>query len=482
MYNEKSMGSIVKARQFAKQLHKDHKRLSGESYFDHVERVYTKLKNYKIMEETTLIAAYLHHTLDFSDEAAIEIEKVFGKEIVEVVKNFKKLAKTKIGKDSPKEFNERYIIQTYINLSNDLRTLVIRLADKIDNLENSWVLPKEKREYVAERALYLYAPLAKIIGMSAMSTELETQAFKILEPDKYAAINTLLEKRLPYINKFFSEVEPFLKSVFQEHKIDKFTIQTRTKGIYSTYRKAAYYESKGRNPGKNFENIYDVAAMRVIVDTVENCYVVENILNTLWTSLQTERDDYIKNPRANGYQSIHNIYEVEKGFYIEVQIRTFDMHEENEYGIASHLIYKLSDKGGASLATTKFQTYLQEKPGWFKELNFWEAEKALAKYKPKLPFSKNIYTFTPKGDIIELPEAATPVDFAYAVHSKLGNSCVGAFVNGAIASLSSKLENGDLVEIKTLSSRKKPSSDWLKFVKTKKARDAIRKALEGNGA
>jgi GTP diphosphokinase / guanosine-3',5'-bis(diphosphate) 3'-diphosphatase len=472
-----SENNIEKAKKTAAQIHKGHKRATGEDFHEHTIRVYEKLKNVGIRDEVTLVASILHQALDVSAEIEKEIEDKFGLEVVKLIKNYTKLRGANIERNTPRNFNERYIMQTYINMADDVRTLVIRLADKIDNLETSFVLPKEKRLSNAEKALYFYSPLARIIGMGKLAVQLEDSAFKILHPGEYAHLRKKLSKRTEHINKAVEDVEKMTRSLLKEKSINP-KIYHRMKHLYGIYRKASYYKSKGKKVGKNYENIFDIAGMRVIVDTVENCYLVENLLSELLDYIPEARDDYIRHPRETGYKSLHNTFKIANDLYIEIQIRTQEMHELCEFGPASHLLYKIGDKDSKSSAVEKFKDYLKENPYWFKDLNFWEIEKALVEYNPQTPFSKYVYAFTPKGDIIELPKGATIIDFAYAVHSKLGDSCIGGFVNSQMVKLNHEIKDGDIVEIKTQKSKTKPSSDWLKLVKTSRAKTHIRKALK----
>jgi GTP diphosphokinase / guanosine-3',5'-bis(diphosphate) 3'-diphosphatase len=468
---------IKLAMGLAKQIHEGHKRISGEDYYNHVYRVYERLCDVGIKDETTLVSALLHQALDVSYELSNEIEVRFGPEVSKIVKNYKKLSNTTIERETPKNYNEKYILQTYINMADDIRTLVVRIADKIDNLSTSLVLPKEKRYSTAKKALYVYSPLARLIGMSKLAVQLENEAFKILEPGEYAKLSKYTNKRVSLIRGTLNDVEKLIKQVFRENNIHA-KIQTRVKHLYGIYRKAQYMKSINRDPGNFYENVYDAAAMRIIVNSVEECYTVENLLKELMGPLPEQRDDYIKNPKRSGYQSIHNIYKISKDMRIEIQIRTQEMHNKNEFGPASHLLYKIGDKDAQSQAVEKFKDYFKENPYWSKDLNYWESEKALAEYKPSTPFSKFVYAFTPKGDIIELPKGSTIIDFAYAVHSKLGDSCIGGFVNGQMVKLTYEIADGDRVEIKTLKNRTKPSTDWLKIVKTARAKNRIRKALK----
>lgn len=470
---------IKKAKQFAIQVHEGHKRASGENYYEHTFRVYEKLKEVGIEEENTLLASILHQTLDFSDALEPEIEKRFGPEILSIVRGYKKLSNTTIATSAtdPKDLNERYIMQAYINMADDIRTLVIRIADKVDNLDTSFALPKEKRVANAQKALYFYSPLARIIGMSRLAVQLENSAFRILYPGEYSRLDSIMSKKAIKIKKVMEDTQNVIRSLLEEKGINAKTYY-RIKHLYGIFRKSNYLLSKGTDPGKDFSKIYDVGAMRIIVETDEQCYLVEQLLMSLLESIPDARDDYIYQPRHTGYRSLHNVFKFSRDVWAEVQIRTQEMHEQAEFGPASHLLYKIGDKDTKLGVVEKFKKYTKENPFWFKDLHFLQMEKELAGYKPNTPFSKYVYAFTPKGDIIELPKGATLVDFAYALHTKLGHSCIGGFVNGQMVKLDYEIKDGDEVEIKVLKNKKKPSLDWLNIVKTTKAKSYIRKALK----
>jgi guanosine-3',5'-bis(diphosphate) 3'-pyrophosphohydrolase len=468
---------VQKAKEFAIQVHEGHKRASGENYYEHTFRVYDKLRDAGIEEEVTLIAGILHQALDFSNALEPEIEKRFGPDVLKIVKIYRKLSETNIEGTTPKNFNEKYIIQTYINMAEDVRALVIRLADKIDNLETSFALPKEKRIDNAQKALYFYSPLARLMGMSRLAIQLENNAFKILQPGEYAHLEKFMKKRGAKLTKALTETEQFIKSILEENGI-RAKVYFRIKHLYGIYRKQAYLMSKGVTVGKNLENIYDIGAMRIIVDSEDQCYIVENLLKEYIECLPDERDDYIRIPRHTGYKSIHNIFKLTRDIFVEIQIRTKDMHEQAEFGPASHLLYKIGDKDRKSGAVEKFKSYLKDNPFWFKDMHFLSMENTLAGYRPNTPFSKYVYAFTPKGDIIELPKGSNLIDFAYAVHTTLGHSCIGGFANSQMVKLTYEIKDGDHIEIKTLKNKHKPSPDWIKIVKTTKARAHIRKALK----
>jgi len=470
----------------AREVYQEKFRLSGESYYEHSQKIVKKLKSYGIKDELTLTTALLHHALDEkSEQVANLIKKELGKEVSEMVLKYDSLTETRIKTEALKDFNEKYLIQTFVNLVDDIRLLIIRAVDKLVDLESAWIFEKDKREEMANRATYLYAPLAKMLGVSGISKDLEDSAFKVLYPKEYFELDRVVKKRSWGTKKIFRDTQRVLTELLLEQGLSNFDIQYRTKSLYSLFKKLKRigigYESG--NLAESLENIYDLFALRIVVGTVEECYLVETLLKQLWESLTSERDDYIKNPRSTGYRAIHNVFEIEKDFVAEVQIKTHEMHTQSEYGISSHLLYKIGDKGEKSLAVEEFKKYLKKHPEWFKDLNFWEIQKnqgftANTSFTPNTPFKDKEYVFTPKGDIIELPKGATVVDFAYAVHTEIGNKCVGAFVNNKIVKLDYVVKTGDIVKIKTEGRRELPSKDWLGFVKTRRARHRIMNAWE----
>ncbi len=456
----------TKAKKFAKDLHKDHKRISGENYYDHVLRVYNKLKQVGIKDDAILIAALLHQSLAFSKETAPIIESTFGKQVLDLVENYQKLSDAKV--DIGNGFNEKYVLQTYMNLAKDMRVLLIRLADKVDNIATAFALPKKQRKIVAERALNIYSPICRLLGLMQFTKTLEDHAFKILYPSQYYKIESTISEKRPQLQKYLIETKSVLRDLLNERNI-KSQIDYRLKHIYGIHRKILKYAKKGERIGKQYEGIYDIAAMRILVKTKDQCYEAEGLLNELWTPVPNTRDDYIQNPKASGYQALHNTYKVEDNVNLEIQIKTEDMHEVSEYGLASHIFYKIGDR---------FKQNLRDNPNWIKELDSWKLEAGIKEKEAKIThFSDNVYVFTPQGDIKRLDQGATTLDFAYEIHTKVGNSCIGAIVNDKIEKLEYKLKNGDQVEIRTLSSKKKPSRDWLNIAKTRKAQNAIRKSL-----
>ncbi len=454
-------------------LLKSKARLSGESYFEYAQKTASKLKKYGIKDETTLKLAYLHHI----PRTSALYKSLIDGEAEKMLQKYEKFANTKISTDSLQKFNEKYLIQTCINLVEDVRPLTVRIAEKLVDLENSWVFAKQKREDIALRAMYLYAPLAKILGINALSKDLEDVAFKILFPMEYYTLKRLIEKKKWGTKKIFDDTEKVLKELLEEQGLSNFIINYRTKGIYSTYKKVIRYNPKTEKIKETLDRVYDLFALRIVVQTTEECYLVENLLSQLWENIPSERDDYIKRPRLTGYEAIHNAFKIEQRLIMEVQIKTFEMHQRAEYGISSHLLYKIGDKGQKSLAVGEFKKYLAKHPEWFKDLNFWELQKKKG-YIPNTPFSEKEYVLTPKGGIVELPKGATVVDFAFAVHTSIGEHCIGAFVNNKIVKLDYVVKTGDIVNIKLDKKKRRPSKDWLEFVKTRRARIRIKKLVE----
>jgi GTP diphosphokinase / guanosine-3',5'-bis(diphosphate) 3'-diphosphatase len=470
--------TIKTAKALAKKLYQGKERLSGEDFYSYALDIVKRLKQYGIKDEPTLITALLHGVTDpKTKKIPQEIADQLGEEIPMLLEKYERLRETKVTTESLKDFNEKYLNQTLINLVEDVRLLIIRVVVKLKDLEENQGLDKEKREEAAIRALYLYAPLAKILGVTNISKDLEDNAFKMLYPQEYFELEEIVRKRSWGTKKIFVEVEKVLTELLEEQGLSNFEIQYRTKALYSLFKKVLRYRKQGLDMGDRLEKIYDLFALRIIVPTVEECYLVETFLKQLWDYLPEERDDYIKNPRPTGYRAIHNVFVVEKNMTLEVQIRTHEMHNQAEYGISSHLLYKIGDKGEKSHAVSEYKKYLKTHPEWFRDINFWEIQKSEG-FVSNTPFKDKVYVFTPKGDIIQLPRGATVVDFAFAVHTEIGVQCAGAFVNEKIVKLNHVVKTGDIVKIKTNKRRRKPSKDWLEFVKTNRAKIQINKAWD----
>jgi GTP pyrophosphokinase len=467
---------IEQAKQFAQKLYKDHYRISGENVYFHALRVSERLAKTGVKDEKLTIAAILHLALEIPQDNKAEtiqqIEELFGHEVLEVIKAYTELHITKVTHEGSHGLNDKYIVQTYINLVKDLRVLLIRLADKVDNINTAYALPRELGIVVAQKALYVYAPIARLLQLSSIYKILENGAFKILYPDKYYEIEQLLNEKMPKLQEFFAQEIPVIKDLLAENGI-KADITYRIKHLYSIYKKAQKYMLKeGADANPKYSEVYDISAMRIVVDSVEDCYEVEDLMNRIWEQQDKFRDDYIKDPKQSGYQSLHNVYQTDKGDFVEVQIRTREMHEFNEFGSASHIFYKIGDK---------FKKNLKENPNFVKELSDWKKNQEMDESSSQIKhFESKVYAYTPKGDIIEIPAGGCVLDFAYGVHTSVGNGCIGAIVNGQMQKLTHVIKTGDTVEIKTSNTRKKPNRDWLDFVKSEKAKTHIRKELRLN--
>ena len=458
---------IKKAEHFAKKIYKDKYRLSGESLLSHATRVRDSLVDIGVEDKNILIASLLHHVI--SDNMVQHIESVkskFGEEVNTTLEDFDKISNLSITIDSPNNLNKDYIIQTYLNLSNDLNVLLILLADKVQGSKTLHALDYETKLNSSNRSLYIYAPICRLVGLGKFASELEKNAFRTLYPSEFYKIRNILRQESLMTRNYLKNIRDLLIDHLKDKGINA-VIGYRIKSEYSIFNKALGYKEENKFEG--YDDIKDVAALRIIVDTVEECYVVEDLLKELWEMDPNERDDYIANPKPAGYRSLHNIFFIEKDFPLEVQIRTEEMHDENEFGNASHIFYKHGDK---------FRKYLGKNPDWLKTLNYNQAKEV----SDLQHFSDKVYPVTPKGDIIELPRGSSVLDFAYEIHEEMGNRCVGGFVNGNIKKLSYKVQDGEAIEIRT-TNKNNVSRDWLEIVVTPKAKKSIRRVLrEKNGA
>lgn len=466
------MTLLEQALEFSKNYHKDHTRLTGELVSDHCQRVVQILKDEGIEDEKLLVVASLHHVLkyDSSQVMLAKLTEVFGAEISALLSLYHALTLKKVKRHTDFQYNEKLMVQTFLNLAGNMDLLVIRLADKLANLISSFTLDSDARTRLAQRALYIYAPIARLVGLSGFLAKFEEQSFKILYPADYYRVHKMLKNIEPEAAAFFKDAELFVKAMLQEQGIDC-VLKFRIKRPFSVFKKERRYIAQGRNLEEYIQAFPDIVAMRVIVNTVEQCYLVDTLLRSIWHTFDEHYEDLIAHPRPSGYKSIHTVFKVSDKFNLEVQIRTHEMHEYNENGGASHIFYKAGDN---------FKANLERDPDWLKKLNYWEKDIAFdtAEGTKEKPFSTKIYTFTPKGDIIELDRGATVIDFAYAVHEDIGRNFTGCLVNGSIAKASQVLNDGDVIEIKASKKQKLPSRDWLEFVKTSKARNHIKKELK----
>lgn len=458
------MQSIVaQAQEFSKTYHKKDTRLNGDYYYVHTKKVAEILEEQRISNENILAAAYLHELVKENPKTLDDIAKQFNKNVYDILYTYNEISNKHLRLKDSDPVQIENTIKTLLNLSVNTSVLSLRLADKVENLRTSGVFTPEDRKSIALRATLLYAPLSRFLSLGKFVRDLEDTSFKILSPHQYTQLNNKLAELETEVKSFFDEANTFLQDVLKEQGIPTH-IDYRMKGIYSTFKKLKKYDASFE---KAFNSIPDVVAFRVLVQDIEQCYKVLETLNSVWHLNEHHFSDWINNPKPNGYKSIHAVYNITEKFLAEFQIKTHQMHEYNEFGGASHAIYKLGDN---------FKKLLDEDPAILEKLSTKDTVAELADFSAK-PIEKKIYVFTPKQDIIELPVDATVIDFAYSVHEHIGRDFVGALVNGSIAKANAVLKDGDVVTIKSSKKPKLPSRDWLDFVVTSKAKNYIKKEL-----
>lgn len=445
---------IKKAYMFAESAHSGQKRASNEPYIKHLLHVASILNDLG-MDDETIIAGLLHDTLEDTKTTYKELEKEFGTTIASLVDGVTKISELKFNDNLERDVES--LRKVLLATSKDFRVIIIKLADRLHNMRTLSFLPLKDQKRIAKDTLEIYAPLAYRLGITPLKVELEDLAFKHLYPEEYKRILDGIISTKKEREKVLLESKNQLENELKNHNVNAL-IQYRLKNIYSVYKKI--YE---RN--YELESIRDLIALRVITKSVKECYEVLGIVHKIWKPMHDGIRDYIALPKANMYQSIHTNVITNNGLILEVQIRSEDMHKLAEAGIAAHWKYKGID------SDEKFDKKLQ----WLKEIvsnDEYQNAEMLKKLKLEI-FGDEIFVFTPKGKIIELPIGSTPVDFAYQLHSDIGDHCIGAKINGTFVPLNHELKNGEIVEIITQKNHK-PSRDWLKFAKTSKARDKIR--------
>jgi GTP diphosphokinase / guanosine-3',5'-bis(diphosphate) 3'-diphosphatase len=447
---------IERAYDVAAHQHRDQKRKSGDPYITHPLAVATILAELGMNQET-LCAALLHDTVEDTGYTLDELRDQFGDEIAALVDGVTKLDRVKYGEAAEAETVRKMVVA----MARDIRVLVIKLADRLHNMRTLRYLPREKQERKARETLEIFAPLAHRLGMNTLKWELEDLAFATMYPKRFDEIARLVSERAPRRDDYLQAVIESVATDLREAKI-KATVTGRPKHYYSIYQKMI-----ARDVG--FDDIYDLVGIRVLVDSVRDCYAALGSIHARWNPVPGRFKDYIAMPKFNMYQSLHTTVIGPDGKTVELQIRTWGMHRRAEYGVAAHWKYKEETVAGRKAADMQ----------WLRQLLDWQQETAdPAEFLETLRFDlsvSEVFVFTPKGDVIALPQGATPVDFAYAIHTEVGHRCIGARVNGRLVPLESSLDNGDTIEVFTSRSPDAgPSRDWLNFVKSPRARNKIR--------
>lgn len=451
------------AYDFAKNAHEGQFRKSGEPYIIHPLGVAHILASMHI-DPTLVTASLLHDVPEDTPVTLEEIEQNFGTEIASLVGGITKLGKLKY------RGVERYIEnlrKMFVAMAEDVRVMIIKFADRIHNLQTLDALPPPKQYRIALESLEIFAPIASRLGMDDMKSELEDLSFKYVYPKEYIKMKALRDEQIAGREQYYQQIVAEVRDALAKANVQAATTYGRNKRLYSFYKKLL-------RKGNELQNVYDLVAIRVILNSVADCYATLGIIHNLWTPMPGRIKDYISQPKPNGYRSLHTTVFGKDGKPVEFQIRTLEMQEESQYGIAAHWSYK----------NTSGHTSVQQTIRWATELAEIQKEilnKLSDLEELKVDFLQTrIFVFTPKGDVIDLPEGATPIDFAYHIHSDIGDKCSGAKVNDKMASVDTVLKNGDVVEILLDKNRKGPSPDWINFVKTHTAKARIRSAQKAS--
>lgn len=464
---------VKRAYEFAKEAHAGQKRKNGEPYINHCLAAAESIAEWGL-DDATIAAAFLHDVVEDTGHSILELKENFGEEVGFLVDGVTKIGKVRYRGVEAKAENLRKFI---LYLSQDIRVILVKLADRLNNMKTLYALPPQKQKRIALETMEIYAPLAYRLGMQKLSGELEDLAFPYLYPQEYKWLIENVKERFEERERYSKRLKPAIESELKNNNIKTILIDSRAKRYTSLYKKLLRYDM-------NVESIYDLVALRILVPTVEDCYAALGIIHKMYPPVPHRFKDYIALPKGNGYRSLHTTVFGPENKITEIQIKTQQMHEEAEHGIAAHFAYQQNKNTKAylektvSFADKKELAWIQQLSNWQK--NFTNAEEFVQSLKIDF-FQDRILTLTPQGEVIDLPVGATPVDFAYQIHTEIGNHCAGAKVNGKIATLSHQLKSGDLVEI-IIQKNKNPSEDWLNFVRTGAAKNHIRAALKHGGS
>ena len=466
--NEDDRNLIKRAYQYAEQKHQGIFRKSGEPYIHHLLEVAYILATLQ-GGPSTIAAGFLHDVVEDTDTTVEDLKYLFNDDVASLVESLTKIQQLKLSQRDKKDFLAEDHRKIFIGMARDIRVIIIKLADRLHNMRTLQSLSPERQQALSKETRDVFSPIAHRLGMFSIKSELEDISLKYLEPEKYQSIVHLLEQKKLNRDRELDEVKKKIADILFAKQIP-FTIESRIKSIFSIYRKL-YLQNH------NIDDIYDIYAIRVITDSVSRCYEVLGLVHNQFTPIQQRFKDYIAVPKPNLYQSLHTTISSNEGKFFEVQIRTKEMNEIAETGVAAHWRYK----EGKNYNPKSEQKEIEEKLFWFRDFVSMTAEEGDAKEVmenlQKDLFETSVFVFTPRGKVIDLPNGSTPLDFAYRVHTGVGHSAVGALVNGTLVPLNTVLKTGDVVDIKTSTNSPGPNEGWLKIVQTNSAKGHIKKFL-----
>jgi len=460
---------IKRAYQFADDKHAGILRKSGEPYIHHLIEVAFILASLQGGPHT-IAAGFLHDVVEDTDVTVDDLKKAFNEDIASLVESLTNIQRLKLSHRKPEDFAAEDHRKIFLGMARDIRVIIIKLADRLHNMRTLQSLSPTRQKVLSKESLEVFAPIAHRLGMFDIKTELEDLSIQYLEPEKFQMVVEQLDKRTRNREKSLDEVKKKIADMLLQYKL-QFSIESRVKGIYSIYRKVFIQEH-------NFDEIYDILAIRLITDTVAHCYEILGYIHAMFTPISNRFKDYIAAPKPNLYQSLHTTIIAKDGQVFEVQIRTKDMDQLAETGVAAHWRYK----EGTNYNPQKEQKEIEEKLFWFRDLitladQEGDAKEVMENLQKDI-FEAQVYVFTPKGKLVELPNGSTPLDFAYRVHTGVGHSAVGAILNGSLVPLNTVLKTGDVIEIRTSNASPGPNEGWLKIAHTATAKNHIRKFLQ----